>query len=239
MTFSVPTLLESLHKGIEARLTIARAAIGHSGSKGDASEAIWLDLLETYLPKRYSVTRGHVCDSQNGFSEQMDVIVYDRQYSPLIFGFEGQKVIPAESVYAVFEAKQVIDAELLEYARKKVASVRKLHRTSLPVPHVSGTADAKKPQRIIGGFLSLDSGWSPPLGDTLAKHLKGHDDEHRLDMGCVAIHGNFLCDGVDISVAPTDKAATAFLFELTARLQQLATVPMVDVRAYAAWLDKI
>lgn len=143
MTFSIPTLLESLHKGIEARLTIARAAIGHPGSKGDASEAIWLELLETYLPRRYSVTKGHVCDSQNSFSEQLDVIIYDRQYSPLIFGFEGQKVIPAESVYAVFEAKQIIDANMLEYARNKIASVRRLHRTSLPVPHVGGMADAK------------------------------------------------------------------------------------------------
>lgn len=239
MTFSIPTLLESLHKGIEARLTIARAAIGHPGSKGDASEAIWLDLLETYLPRRYSVTKGHVCDSQNAFSEQMDVIVYDRQYSPLIFGFEGQKVIPAESVYAVFEAKQIIDANMLEYARNKVASVRRLHRTSLPVPHVGGMADAKEPQGIIGGFLCLDSGWSPPLGDTLLEHLKGHDDQSRLDMGCVAIHGNFVCDGEEVTIIQTDKAATAFLFELTARLQQLATVPMVDVRAYAAWLEKL
>ena len=31
-------------------------------------------------------------------------------------------------------------------------------------------------------------------------------------------------------------AATAFLFELIARLQALATVPMIDIRAYAAWL---
>ena len=32
------------------------------------------------------------------------------------------------------------------------------------------------------------------------------------------------------------KPATAFLFELIARLQDVATVPMIDVRAYASWL---
>jgi len=32
------------------------------------------------------------------------------------------------------------------------------------------------------------------------------------------------------------KPATAFLFELIARLQESATLPMTDVRAYAKWL---
>jgi hypothetical protein len=34
------------------------------------------------------------------------------------------------------------------------------------------------------------------------------------------------------------KPATAFLLELIARLQDLGTVPRLDVRAYAAWLAK-
>ena len=34
------------------------------------------------------------------------------------------------------------------------------------------------------------------------------------------------------------KAATAFLLELIAKLQASATVPMIDVRAYAEWLAK-
>jgi hypothetical protein len=35
---------------------------------------------------------------------------------------------------------------------------------------------------------------------------------------------------------PEGKPATAFLFELIARLQDIATVPMIDIRAYASWL---
>jgi hypothetical protein len=38
------------------------------------------------------------------------------------------------------------------------------------------------------------------------------------------------------ALAPQGRPATAFLFELIARLQTLATVPMIDVRAYARWL---
>jgi hypothetical protein len=38
------------------------------------------------------------------------------------------------------------------------------------------------------------------------------------------------------AIVPAGKPATAFLFELIARLQSSATVPMIDIRAYAQWL---
>ena len=65
-------------------------------------------LLQTYLPQRYQAASAHVVDSEGTFSQQIDVVVFDRQYSPFIFKFQGQTVVPAESVYAVFEAKQAI-----------------------------------------------------------------------------------------------------------------------------------
>jgi hypothetical protein len=43
-------------------------------------------------------------------------------------------------------------------------------------------------------------------------------------------------DGDTIQTQEHDKAATAFLFELIARLQALGTVPALDARAYARWL---
>ena len=46
----------------------------------------------------------------------------------------SETIIPAESVYAVFEAKQTADASMVAYAQKKVESVRRLRRTSLPIP---------------------------------------------------------------------------------------------------------
>ncbi|RVH17258.1 DUF6602 domain-containing protein [Sinorhizobium meliloti] len=228
-----------LHKRIEQRLASARESLIHTGTKGDASEAIWLDLLKTYLPTRYSVTKGHVCDSKDNFSDQIDIIVYDRQYSPLIFTIEGQTIVPAESVYAVFEAKQVITAGLLRYAQDKAASVRRLYRTSMPIPHAGGTYEPRDPPRILAGFLALDSEWKPPMGSTMIGNLKVDDEQRRLELGCIAAHGHFLGDASTVCVMEGEKAATAFLFELIAQLQQLATVPMIDIRAYAAWLDKV
>jgi hypothetical protein len=178
-------------------------------------------------------------DSNGNFSDQIDVLVFDRQYSPFIFQYQGQAIIPAESVYGAFEAKQSINAEQVRYAEAKLASVRKLHRTSLPIPTASGLLPPKGLHHIIGGLLTFESDWDPPLGNPLLDALKAGDANGRLDLGCVAAHGTFSCDtGGCHTATQLNKAATAILFELISRLQACATVPMIDVRAYAKWLIK-
>jgi hypothetical protein len=237
--WSLPELFAELHKGIERSLETARAAFGHPGVKGDATEAVWAGLLEKYLPSRYRVDTGHVVDSNGTFSEQIDLIVLDRQYTPFIFTFENQSVIPAEGVYAVFEAKQTINANLVAYAQKKVASVRRLHRTSLPVVHAGGVIDKPKaPPHILGGVLALESEWSPPLGEALSKALAVNDQAALLDFGCVAARGMFERGQDGRYRVLEDRPTTRFLLELMARLQISGTVPVIDIRAYANWMDK-
>lgn len=237
--WSLPRLLAGLHDDIHSRLETARKTLQHPGTKGDASEHVWLQLLDTYLPKRYQVTKAHVVDSDGKFSEQIDVVVFDRQYSPFIFKYEGQTVVPAESIYAVFESKQSITTNDVAYAQNKIGTVRRLHRTSLAIPHAGGMYPPKPVHHIIGGLLTFQSEWKPPLGQPLLTALKAETNEGRLDLGCVAAHGTFGCDSEGcFAITPQAKPATAFLFELIARLQQTATVPMIDIRAYARWLSK-
>jgi len=200
-SWSLAQLLAGLHDDIEQRLSIARKSFTHAPSKGDASESVWLDLLEKYLPRRYQAATAHVVDSEGKFSDQIDVVVFDRQYSPFIFNFEGRKIIPAESVYATFEAKQTLNARVIRYARDKCASVRALHRTSLPIPHAGGTYDAKPPMPILGGVLSFESDWKPPLGEALQEALSNGDAVSHLDIGCIAAHGKGI-----ISYLPMEKS---------------------------------
>ena len=235
--WSLEELLAGLHDDIEQKLAIARKAFGHPGTKGDASERVWLEMLATYLPKRYQVASAHVVDSEGAFSDQIDVVVFDRQYSPFIFDYQGQTIVPAESVYAVFEAKQSANSQQVAYAQAKTASVRMLHRTSLPIPHAGGVYPAKPPHHILGGLLTFESDWNPPLGDALVDALAAGNDEGRLDLGCVAAHGTFSVGDAGVLIAPKGKPATAFLFELISRLQATATVPMIDIGAYARWLN--
>ena len=238
--WSLSTLLSGLHDDIHRRLETARQSFGHPGTKGDASEGVWLELLQTYLPKRYQAAKAHVVDSTGVFSDQIDVVIFDRQYSPFIFSFQEQIVIPAESVYGVFEAKQTINASQIAYAQEKVASVRRLHRTSLPIPHAGGVYKPRPLTPILGGILSLDSDWSPALGDSLIVALNEEDAPTRLDLGCVAAHGYFCLNTQTAAydIFPDGKPATAFLMKLISMLQSSATVPMIDVEAYALWLGK-
>lgn len=235
--WSLSKLLAGLHDDIERRLATARKTFAHPGTKGDGSEHVWLDLLQTYLPKRYQATTAHVVDSKGAFSEQIDVVVFDRQYSPFIFHYEGQTIIPAESVYAAFEAKQTISLAQVKYAQKKIASVRSLYRTSLPIPHAGGTYPAKPLSHIFGGLLTFESEWNPPLGQPLLDALGNGNPNGRLDIGCVAARGIFVGNASGShTVMSQGKPATSFLFELIAHLQSSATVPMIDIRAYSKWL---
>tara|TARA_R110001592_G_scaffold318344_1_gene595427 strand:- start:2556 stop:3287 length:732 start_codon:yes stop_codon:yes gene_type:complete len=236
--WSLPVLLKNLHKDIEGRLSIVRESIVHPGAKGDGSEKVWLDLLNTYLPKRYQAANAFVVDSNGVFSDQIDVVVFDRQYSPFVFHYQDQTIIPAESVYAAFEAKQTLNLDMVKYAQEKVSSVRKLYRTSLPIPHAGGVYPPKPLIPIMGGVLTLESDWKPALGDSLLNQLEAEKENAKLDIGCIASHGYFFHDSENdkYNLKPEAKAATAFLFRLISELQFSGTVPMINIEAYGDWL---
>jgi hypothetical protein len=238
--WSLPELLSGLHDDIHRRLETVRKTIGHPGTKGDASEGVWLELLQKYLPQRYQAARAHVVDSNGLFSQQIDVVIFDRQYSPFIFHFQDEIIVPAESVYAIFEAKQSINAAQVAYAQEKIASVRRLHRTSLPIPHAGGVYKAKELMPILGGMLAFESDWNPAFGQPLGVALDAEKGEGRINLGCVAAHGYFSLEATTgaYEITPGGKPATAFLFKLISLLQFSGTVPMIDVQAYAKWLAK-
>ena len=231
-------LFSGLHRTLECELGIARDTVGHSGTLGTLSEDRWINVLREHLPKRYKVNRAFVIDSRGGCSEQIDAVIHDRQYSPFVLNLGNALYVPAESVYAVLEVKQNMDAGQIEYAVKKTASVRALHRTSLPIPHAGGEYPAKPPQHIIGGLVALESDWSPPFGDAFVHAIAQSDPAGRLDMGCAVRNGMFSVKYTsdsppDILAEQCETSLSLFLLRLIARLQAMATVPLIDVTAYA------
>jgi hypothetical protein len=236
MSWSLPILLDELNASVTADLQRARKTLGHPTDLGDATEEIWIELFNKYLPRRYHALKATVVDSAGTFSEQIDVVIHDRHYTPLVFTFKDKHVVPAESVYAVFESKQEMNATHIEYAQKKIASVRRLHRTSLPVPTVDGMKKAKDLVPVLGGILTLSSNWRPVFGHTMRRHLESGGE--RIDAGCVADSGSlWLSEDGSYTLAEQTKPVTRFLLELISRLQAVATVPMIDMRAYAEKLE--
>lgn len=238
----LPLLLKGLHDLLANELGIARTVVAHSGTKGDLSEGRWIQMLQNHLPARYQVSKAFVIDSENQCSDQIDIVIHDRQYSPFVLKFDSALYVPAESVYAVFEVKQEMSGEEIKYAAEKIASVRRLRRTSIPIPHAGGTYPAKPPQYITGGLLCLVSSWSPPFGSPFETAVSIVPEEGRLQIGCAAHHGVFEIEypqmGPPRSTVHANTGPLAyFLLRLISRLQCMATVPCLDVMEYARWLD--
>lgn len=226
-----------LQKEMIASLSATRQVVRHSGAKGSSTELQWQTMLTNYLPERYFVDNAFVLDCEGNLSEQIDVVIYDRQYSPFLFNQNFIKYVPAESVYAALEIKQEIDLGAVKYAGEKVASVRRLRRTSAPIPHAAGVHEAKDPGHIIGGLLSLSSGWNPPLGEAFVDSFSALRDEERLDIGCVlecggfeVVHGKRSKPLVEVSHSET--SLIFFFLRLLSQLQRMGTVPALDLAEY-------
>ena len=237
MTDRLTEILDGLQARLEGDLRGSRAAITHSGARGEASEEDWLRVLNDHLPRRYQADRAFVIDSRGECSEQIDVVIYDRQYSPFLYNQSNQRYVPSESVYGVLEVKQDLSREHVLYAGQKAASVRRLHRTSAPVPHVEGVATPRPVPRILAGILAYQSSWTPPFGDPFRDSMVGLAPEHQLDIGCALLHGTFEAQygapgEVALTVIEDSRSLVQFLLRLLSLLQVLATAPAINYRAY-------
>lgn len=236
-------ILDGLQARLEGGLRGNRAAVTQPGARGEASEEDWLRVLNDHLPRRYQADRAFVIDSQGACSDQIDIVIYDRQYSPFLYNQANQRYIPAESVYGVFEVKQDLSRDHVLYAGDKAASVRRLHRTSAPVPHVEGVARPRSLPRIVAGIVTYLSSWAPPFGESFRDALAKLPSENRLDVGCALLHGAFEAryrdgNGVDLTVVEGPRSLVQFLMRLLKQLQALATAPAIDYEAYLARFER-
>jgi hypothetical protein len=223
-----------------SRLSTDGAAIRHPTTKGDASELNWIDMLSRYLPERYQVNKAFILDYEGTLSEQIDVVIYDRQYSPFLFNQDGAIYVPSESVYAVFEVKPNLSKEVIKYAGHKAMSVRKLKRTSIKIPHAGGQYQPKKPFDIIAGILTLKSDWKPALGSSLLSVCETLSNLEKIDLGCCLRCGGFnLRYGTTVKIQKSEKddALIFFFLRLLERLQRLGTVAAMDISQYAKALQ--
>ena len=232
-------LFLSLQKQMAAQLSTNRECIIHEGKKGDASEECWREMLEMYLPKRYRVASAFVVDCRDQCSDQIDIVIFDRQYSPFIFNQNGVNYIPAESVYAVIEAKQEISKATIEYAAAKAASVRRLTRTNAVFNTASGMMRKPFLFDIAAGIVALGSCWTPPLGDAFEDVIRAlaKADGLRIDFGCSIEGGAFNAAYENGSALAIEKSVkelslVTFFWQLVARLQAQGTASAIEVSEY-------
>ncbi|MCY4087898.1 MAG: hypothetical protein OXG37_13715 [Actinomycetia bacterium] len=155
----------------------ARELFDHPTAKGDLGEGAWCRLLRGFLPERYQVSKAFVLDARGECSDQIDLVIHDRHLCPLLFEENDQRYIPAESVFAVFEAKPALNKSVIEYAQAKAQSVRRLHRTSVSLVRRGVGRAPREPFLIVPGVLAVESDWFPPFGEALRRVLTDDDPE--------------------------------------------------------------
>jgi hypothetical protein len=221
---------------LRAALSADREAIDHSGLKGDASEEHWRTMLATHLPRRYRVTTGIVVDCDGGQSQQIDVIIHDAHFCPRFLDHGGTNFVPSESVYAVLEAKQVINAAQLTAAAEKAESVRRLRRTSAAIVDRGQDRSARDLSPILAGIVALASDWAEGLGEAFRDQLGSHSGDHALDIGCALHAGAFeVPEGQrpsEVEVSPPETALVTLFLALVRRLQRIGTVAAIDWSMY-------
>jgi uncharacterized protein DUF6602 len=224
-----------------------RGSLTQDTTKGTAAEQTWLAMLNAYLPERYRAESAFVVDHRGNISEQIDIVIFDRHYSPLLFHQDNVLYVPAESVYAVFESKFQLTSDNIALAGKKADSVRRLRRTSVPVRFVEGTYKAKELFPITAGILALEASWGDGLGERLVRSLNGLTAAEMLDLGCTVKSGAFeatrMRRGVEVEISTHVTGLIFFFVPLLSRLQKVGTVPAMDLRKYASdfetrWLGK-
>lgn len=87
----------------------------HRLTAGSYREEIWADFFRRIVPKKFNIARSvFIIDSNRNISKEVDIAIYDEQYTPYIFNYGLIKFIPIEAVAAVVQCKsRALDKENL------------------------------------------------------------------------------------------------------------------------------
>lgn len=207
--------------------------LSHPVTKGDHCESAWIDFFRSFLPNKYAIDKGFVFDSKGSISDQIDIIIYDALYAPLVFGTEaGEKFITAESVYAVFDSKPKIDKGTLEYTDIKIKSVTSLYRTNRKILVGGSLRQPRELTPILGGILAVNS----VEEKTIKEHLR---DYKNIDFGCAInrftfhVHRDEHAELEELVVSKEEETIISFFYLILDELYKLGTVAGLDIRDYA------
>jgi hypothetical protein len=135
--------------------------------------------------------------------------------------------------------KQTLSRPNIRYAQKKAASVRRLHRTSLPIQEINSVRDPRVPATILAGIVALDGNLARSNRDLLSNAT----DREMIHFGC-SLKGKvyFRLENIhpwqanatpyQLAVSEDSNELVNFFVNLVAALQKVGTVVAMDTAAY-------
>lgn len=119
----------------------------HNGITGNYREEMWIKFFRSIIPQKFSLAQGVIIiDSYGNVSKEVDIAVFDEQYTPYVFQYNTLKFIPIEAVVIAIECKStnLKDGKLQKWAEK----IEELK------PRRSGIA------RMVNGYVSGLTNWT-------------------------------------------------------------------------------
>ncbi|RRD94679.1 hypothetical protein EII17_07160 [Clostridiales bacterium COT073_COT-073] len=100
--------------------------VEHDVTTGTNREEIWVEFFRRIIPKKFNIARSvFIIDSHENCSKEVDIAIYDEQYTPYIFNYGNIKFIPIEAVAAVVQCKsRTLTKSNLEEWVQRIESLR-------------------------------------------------------------------------------------------------------------------
>lgn len=98
----------------------------HPGEYGTYRESICKDFLKLFIPLRLDIGNGFLINSFEEISTQCDIVIYDKNNTPLIENSERQRFFPVETICAIGEIKSDLSKVQFKKALNKLARNKQL-----------------------------------------------------------------------------------------------------------------
>lgn len=200
---------------LQTSLRRSRVAFAHRLTSGESTEAAVRQFLRENYPESIGVAHGQVIDSGGDQSGQLDVIMYDKARTPILFSDreQGNRLVPAEGVLAAMDVKHSVSSADLT---KAAADAKKLKRLKRNAYFNSVTTPLGSPQNLYGRtwpvvpppLFLVFAFEGPTLETTTATLRAAHEGatlHERVDMTCILNRGttmNITPDGQSVTVDP-------------------------------------
>lgn len=126
----------------------ANGKLIHPGEFGNYREACCKDFLQYFIPQSLSIEEGFIINTLDEVSTECDIIIYDKNNTPLIQSKELQKFYPVETVSAVGEIKSILTKAKLKEALEKLSRVKAMRKGEVTSIFLNGsTGEGYNPER--------------------------------------------------------------------------------------------
>jgi len=98
----------------------------HPGEFGMYRETLCKEFIRFIIPRRLDIEQGFLLNPNEEISHQCDIVVFDKDNTPLIENTERQRFFPIETVSAIGEIKSILNKGDFAKALNKLSMVKPL-----------------------------------------------------------------------------------------------------------------